>query len=185
MNALLDLLARLFARPAAAQVPQAPHPAVVPTGPTVDVQLHAFQFMLACCEGTAADDGYRYLFGSTASNTVRFDDFAKHPNIRRTYVDLSGKPIITTAAGRYQITFPTYTEFGGGAFDPAAQDAMCAGIIRRCGAMADIEAGRLQAAIDKCAGRWASLPSSKVPQPHRSFAYAKAAFERAGGKATV
>jgi muramidase (phage lysozyme) len=153
-----------------------------PAGPAVDVNLHAFQYMLACCEGTAAEDGYRYLFGSNASNTLRFEDMSKHPKVTRYYVDLSGAKIPTTAAGRYQINYPTYQDFGGGPFTPEAQDAMCAGIIRRCGAMPDIEAGRLQTAIDKCAGRWASLPSSKVAQPHRTFAYAMSAYTRAGGR---
>jgi muramidase (phage lysozyme) len=181
MQWLMELLAGLFARQEQPKLKDITFDNE-PKGPAVDVQLHAFQEMLAACEGTAAQDGYRYLFGSNASNALRFEDMSKHPKITAYYVDLSGNRIPTTAAGRYQINYPTYQEFGGGPFTPEAQDAMCAGIIRRCGAMADIEAGRLQAAIDKCAGRWASLPSSTVPQPHRTFAYARAVFERAGGR---
>lgn len=173
---LKSLLDRLFGRPPEDVTP-------IPYGPPPSIaqQRQAWLDAIAYAEGTAAPDGYRYLFGSSATNNLRFDSFATHPRIARSYTDLSGRSIITTAAGRYQINYPTFTEFGGGSFTPAAQDAMALAITQRCGALPDVDAGRLQAALDKCGGRWASLPTSGAPQPHRTYAQVEAAFKRAGG----
>jgi muramidase (phage lysozyme) len=176
MDSFMQFLAALFAPQKAPQ-----HPTLPPGTPPQSTQETAFLYVIRCCEGTAADDGYHYLFGSSPSNALRFIDMSTHPDIMKPYTDLSGKQIFTSAAGAYQITYPTYKEFGAGPFTPEAQDKMALAIIQRCGALADVDAGRLQLALNKCAGRWASLPAANVPQPHRTYDYCRAAFERAGG----
>jgi muramidase (phage lysozyme) len=148
--------------------------------------LQAFLDMLARCEGTDGADGYRALFGYTPTNGRIFDNgYIDHPGIKFPFTQTDGATNYSTAAGRYQIIKPTWLELksalGLVAFTPADQDAAAIELIRRCGALPDIEAGDLQAAIDKCAGIWASLPASHYPQPKRTYAFAEKAFADAGG----
>lgn len=146
----------------------------------------AYLDMVAACEGTAGDYGYRALFGYTPSNNRVFDNgYATHPNIRVPYTDLSGNPIYSTAAGRYQIIFSTFKDLqaklGTVDFSPTTQDAMALRLIADAGAGDDVRAGNLQAAIDKTSGIWASLPASHYAQPKRTYDFAELAYTNAGG----
>lgn len=150
----------------------------------------AFLDMLAACEGTAGPDGYRALFGYTATNGKIFDNcYIDHPGIKSPFVQTDGVLNYSTAAGRYQLILPTWRELkkklGLVAFTPADQDAAALELIRSTGALADIDSGFLQAAMDKCARIWASLPASTYPQPKRSYAFAAAAYTEAGGIITA
>jgi muramidase (phage lysozyme) len=140
----------------------------------------AFLGALAACEGTDGPDGYRMLFGGKL-----FDGYVTHPNIRVPFVQTDGKANYSTAAGRYQILYATFVrlrdKLGTVDFTPATQDAMALELIAEAGAMPDVKAGNFQAAIDKCASIWASLPASKYPQPRRTIAFAENAFTQAGG----
>lgn len=60
----------------------------------------------------------RYNVRYTPNGGTTFTDFSKHPNIR----EASGSGF-STAAGRYEFTFPTWQRMGGGDFSPANQDA--------------------------------------------------------------
>jgi muramidase (phage lysozyme) len=156
--------------------------------------LIAFLSMDRDCEGTSSPYGYRALFGYTPTNGRVFDnDFACHPNIKFPFTQTNGVVNYSTAAGAYQILHGTWIEVATelsnkGAlpdpfpsFSPANQDAVAVELIRRAGALADVEAGSLQSAIDKCSGTWASLPASKYPQPKKTYAFAEQAFVAAGG----
>ncbi len=150
----------------------------------------AFLDCISACEGTNSPDGYRALFGYTPANGKIFDNgYIDHPNIRSPFVQTDGKLNYSTAAGRYQLIYPTWKELkaklGLVAFTPADQDAAATELIRSCGALPDIEAGDLTAAIEKTGGIWASLPSSRYPQPRRSYMFALAAFTAAGGVVTT
>lgn len=148
----------------------------------------AFRHVIKACEGTlggVGDEGYRALFGWRPGNGKVFTSFADHPRTYFDYTDLSGKTIKTSAAGAYQATATTWDDFirerGPHDFTPASQDEFADWLVEKCGATADVDAGRLQQAIDKCGGRWASLPSSTVPQPRRTYEFCVAAFLSAGG----
>lgn len=148
----------------------------------------AYLDCIAACEGTNSDYGYRALFGYTPSNNRVFDNgYATHPNIRVPYKDLNGDQIYSTAAGRYQIIFATFKDLqqklGTVDFTPQTQDAMALRLISDAGAGDDVRAGNLQAAIDATAGIWASLPASHYAQPKRSYEFALAAYNQAGGVA--
>lgn len=140
----------------------------------------AFLDAIAACEGTAGPDGYRTLFGGKL-----FDGYVTHPNIRAPFKQTDGAMNYSTAAGRYQIIYPTFVslqaKLGTVDFTPQTQDAMALELIAEAGAMADVKSGNFQAAIDKCSRIWASLPASTYPQPKRSFAFAQNAFVNAGG----
>jgi muramidase (phage lysozyme) len=97
-----------------------------------------------------------------------FNDFSAHPNI----VGLRTKEGPSTAAGRYQIVKTTYDDvapkLGIKDFSPESQDRIAIELIRRSGALEDIQKGDYNAAIPKLGRTWASLPSSPYSQPKRS-----------------
>jgi lysozyme len=74
----------------------------------------------------------------------------------------------STAAGRYQIIKPTWlslkSKLGLPDFSPASQDAAAIELIRQRGALADVQAGRIESAVNKCAKVWASLPGAGYGQ---------------------
>lgn len=100
---------------------------------------------------------------------------------------LTGKTtfVNSTAAGRYQILeryFDAYrVQLNLPDFGPASQDAIAVQLIRECRALADIEAGRFDAAIRKCASRWASLPGAGYQQHENRLDDLRTAYVAAGG----
>jgi muramidase (phage lysozyme) len=97
-----------------------------------------------------------------------FEDYSKHPGV----VGITTKEGPSTAAGKYQITKTTYDDIanklGITDFSPESQDKIALELIRRNGALPDIEAGNYDAATKKLGKTWASLPSSTYSQPKRS-----------------
>lgn len=147
----------------------------------------AFLDMVAACEGTNGPDGYRALFGYTPANNRIFDNsYIDHPNIKFAFTQTDGVENFSTAAGRYQIINRSWRDgkakWGLLDFTPESQDEWALRTIEAAGALPDIDAGNLRAAIDKCSGIWASLPASHYPQPKRSYPFAEAAYIAAGGK---
>lgn len=140
----------------------------------------AFLMLIRACEGTAGPDGYRTLFGGEL-----FYDLSQHPNIMKEFRWADGTLGYTTAAGAYQFLFRTWEglriklrlpDFGPDSQDRGAIELICE---RR--AIADVAAGRVQDAMNKCGPVWASLPTSGYLQPRRSQEFAMNAFEQAGG----
>lgn len=145
--------------------------------------IDAFLAMIAASEGTAriGDRGYNVLVGSTPEHPHLFDSYADHPRVR---VRLSDT-LTSTAAGRYQILeryFDAYkAQLHLSDFGPASQDAIATQMIRECGALADVAAGRFDEAVTKCASRWASLPGASYGQHENKLADLRQAFTGAGG----
>jgi len=142
--------------------------------------LPAFLMTIRSCEGTDGPDGYRTLFGGKL-----FDDFSAHPNVRASFKQTDGSLGFTTAAGAYQIIFSTWDRLRVKLrlpdFSPLSQDAAATELISEKNALADVLAGRLMDAVNKCGVVWASLPSSTYMQPRRSFQFAADAYSDAGG----
>lgn len=155
----------------------------------MDANVQAFLTMIRFCEGTADDNGYRALFGYTpgppGNARVFSNSYIDHPNTPFPFTQTDGVVKQSTAAGAYQIIHPTWVLVAGKLgltdFSPASQDAVAEYLIAQRGAMADVKAGLLQRAIDRCSPVWASLPASIYPQPHRTYAYAEAKYLAAGG----
>lgn len=152
-----------------------------------DKNVVAFLAMIRAAEGTASADGYRALFGYTpAKGGPLFDSFGDHPRVK-TYGEFvtPGKTTYTTAAGAYQITATTFDRLKGklelNDFTPASQDAIAVELLREAGALGELQAGNFTAALAKSGGIWASLPSSKYPQPKRTDDFVLAAYTEAGG----
>lgn len=150
--------------------------------------IQAWLDLIAACEGTNTPDGYRALFGyhPIYRPTRLFDNgFRQHPNIRFQFTQTDGTINYTTAAGRYQFIFKTWlgvsTKLALPDFSPLSQDLAAIELTTERDALIDVQLGDIQTAIDKCAAEWASLPSSKYPQPKRTIEFARNAFTQAGG----
>ena len=91
----------------------------------------------------------------------------------------------STAAGRYQMTLHTWLAcketLSLQSFDAAAQNDACILLIKQKGALDDVRAGKVQDAIFKCRGLWASFPASESGQPKRELADMLDRFTAAGG----
>jgi muramidase (phage lysozyme) len=98
----------------------------------------------------------------------KFEDYQAHPNV----VGLRTKEGPSTAAGKYQITNTTYkdvaSKLGINDFSPESQDRIALELIKRGGALEDVQKGDYNAAIGKLGKTWASLPSSPYSQPKKS-----------------
>ncbi len=139
----------------------------------------AFLDTIAWAEGTSNPDGYQVIF--SGGYFYSFDD---HP--RQVLCALSrGRRLCSSASGRYQFLQRTWDRIsrnlGLPDFSPRSQDLAAVELIREQGALADIEAGDLEAAVYKVAPVWASLPSrngrSVYRQPVRSIGHLRAIYE--------
>jgi lysozyme len=117
-------------------------------------QVRAFLALIRKGEGTADAAGYSRLVGGGS-----FGSWADHP---RKSVYLSRLGTSSTAAGAYQILSRTWDivrlQAGLSDFSPESQDLAAVQLIRNRGALADVLAGRIEAALRKCSYEWASLP---------------------------
>ncbi len=131
----------------------------------------AFLDMIAFSEGTStvkgSDNGYNVLYGGGL-----FQSYLDHPRQRLTF-PINGKPVTSTAAGRYQLlerywdAYRTSLRLQGG-YTPENQDRIALQQIRERRALEDLKAGRISDAIRKCANIWASFPGNSYGQnPHQ------------------
>lgn len=158
--------------------------------PSNDGNRGAFCQMLRVSEGTAGPRGYNTQVGYTY-----FDDFSTHPALAGWRgLPLSaamcagaglGPGCVSTAAGAYQITKPTFkrvtAKLGITDFSPAAQDAIAIELIREKGALADVDNGNFADAVNKVSKVWASLPGAGYGQHENKLATLQAAYVNAGG----
>lgn len=117
-------------------------------------QVQAFLMLIRRGEGTADTAGYSRLVGGGS-----FSGWADHP---RRLVKIDRLGISSTAAGAYQILSRTWdmvrVQAGLADFSPASQDLAAVQLIRNRGALADVLAGRISAALRKVSYEWASMP---------------------------
>lgn len=129
----------------------------------------------------ATDDGYRVCVGSTPARPILFSDYTKHPRLRSSAQN-------SDAAGRYQFMGRYWEAYRAQLrlpdFGPLSQDRWAIQLIRECGALADVSAGRLAASVAKCQSRWASFPGAGYGQREHSLADLQRAYIAAGGKVT-
>lgn len=109
-----------------------------------------------------------------AYGNKRFSDMSKHPRIRTRISSGPNAGGYSTAAGKYQITAPTWDDYAGkvGAkdFSPANQDAVAAAIAadrykRSTGRdlADDLRAGKVQDAAGALRSTWTSIPGGIEP----------------------
>lgn len=156
------------------------------------VRLRAFLFMLRAAETGYTDErAYFTFYGGS-----QFRDLTDHPvatgekrgiRLPDAFCRNAGLSpgCVSTAAGAYQITLPTWREFReAGAwgprlenFDGTSQDEAARRILLRIGALPLIEAGEFARALSLAAPRWASLPGSTAGQGGKSFDEVLALYE--------
>jgi len=124
-----------------------------------------------------SDNGYNVIVGGHL-----FDDYADHPR-RLVYLPRLG--IKSTAAGRYQLLARYWDAYRKqlklADFGHASQDAVALQQIQECRALADIDAGKLDAAVSKVRRIWASLPGAGYGQHENGIDRLRAAYTAAGG----
>lgn len=125
-------------------------------------------------------DGYNVCVGSTVKNPILFASYVTHPRLR-------DKKLNSDAAGRYQL-MGRYYEFYKRKlnlpdFSPSSQDAIALQQIKEQRAFADVNAGRIKEAIEKCADIWASFPGkdNTYGQPKKSLIVLVSKFVQFGG----
>jgi lysozyme len=158
----------------------------------------AFLAMIRHAEGTdLRPDPYSVLY-SYASHSV---DFRDHPAARETYGDNRwrgvrlpdamcrsagfGPGCVSTAAGAYQFILGTWRNAKNALqlrdFSPASQDRAAIWLLQQRGALAHIDAGRIEEAISAARREWASLPGSGWGQPERKLEALVQVYADAGG----
>lgn len=173
----------------------APDPAAIMDRNALDTQRTdnavAFLAAIAYSEGTDGRGGDPYRVCYAYRHTVQ--SLADHPAVTGEWAGESlanlgpayaGK--VSTAAGRYQIIRPTWLGIKKALalpdFGPDSQDAAALYLIRMRGALDDVQAGRFDQAVAKCAKEWASLPGANAPgQAMRRMDDLRTAFLDAGG----
>jgi muramidase (phage lysozyme) len=160
--------------------------------------LAAFLTMIAHGEGTdRVCDPYRATFQGESSPGIKkpmhlIMDFADHPAVTGEWKGESLAFLgpryageISTAAGRYQITKPTWLRLKAllqlPDFGPASQDLACQQLIRERGALNLVLSGQVGLAITQCREEWASLPGGSSGQPQAAYADLLSAYGAAGG----
>ena len=125
-----------------------------------------------------SDNGYNVCVGSTAPQPILFSSYSAHPRIRCAALN-------SDAAGRYQLMgryfAPYKAQLHLSDFGHDAQDLIALQQIKECRALGDIDAGRFDAAVAKCARIWASLPGAGYGQHENTLADLRAAYVVAGG----
>lgn len=122
---------------------------------------------LAAIRRFESGNDYSILYGGG-----HFLGFDKHPRIA-VPINLPGyEGKKSTAAGAYQINWPTYSDFAPGLgitdFSPASQDAIALALVKRTGAYDALLAGDIEGAFRLASTRWASLPGSTAGQNPKS-----------------
>ncbi|MYM41186.1 paar repeat-containing protein [Pseudoduganella sp. CY13W] len=136
--------------------------------------------------GEAEGGGYDFKFGAVKgrkNDSWRFTDFSTHPG--------AGKGGVTTAAGLYQITKPTWHDHGENGmgltdFTPETQDLIAVSILRRRRVIEKIEEGDIEAGVFQASLQWAALPMGRgqpgrYKQPYFKFEHFEEVYKAAGG----
>ena len=156
--------------------------------------VSAFLYMLRCCEHNALDVAsgrcYNVVFGGGT-----FSDMSDHPYETGEWKGKTLPPATcvaagipsgickSTAAGAYQITYPTWRDLkarlGLTDFSQASQDAAAAELLRQTGAIDALSSGDVAGAIADAGKKWASLPGAIGGQGQRTLAFALNAYNTA------
>lgn len=123
-----------------------------------------------------SDNGYNVLVGGTL-----FHGYLDHP---RKLVQINPN-LKSTAAGRYQLLSRYFDPYKAtlrlNDFSPKSQDLIALQQIKECRALDDINAGRFDEAVKKCARIWASLPGAGYGQHENKLEDLKMAYTKSGG----
>lgn len=152
--------------------------------------VKAFLDMLGVSEGTSTSPatkcgGYDVIVTGIDGMPEVFADFRQHPFVNRPSKLINARGLLSTAAGKYQFLSRYWLSYKQQLnlpdFGPTSQDAWAIQLIKECGALGAVEAGKLSDAVMACRSRWASLPGAGYGQPESRYSMLQAAFLAAGG----
>ncbi len=167
-------------------------PATVDTN-TAARNAGAFLKALQYAEGTAgqADPyrvcyGYRHTIASLADHPAVTGEWSGERLADGMCINAGFSPgCISSAAGAYQFRRATWLSVRSALelpdFGPTSQDRGALELVRRRGALADVQAGRFTEALRKCRNEWASLPGNYAKQGQRSVEQLAQWYSNAGG----
>ncbi len=145
-----------------------------------NANVQAFLRAIRLGEGTSDEAGYNRIVGGGT-----FADDSVHPHVR---VFIPKYQVYSTAAGAYQIIWPTWQklclQYSFPDFTPESQDEAAVALIAGRHALDDVIAGRLEDAVGKCSAEWASLPDSTAGQRTESYEAVENEYLTHGGKLT-
>lgn len=162
---------------------------------TIDggANLAAFKEAVSRSEGTAGQgDPYRVCYAY--KHTVQ--DMTDHPAVTGEWKGEQlpdamckaagfGSGCVSTAAGKYQFTKPTWQRLKKKLklpdFSGPSQELACDELLRECGAYELASRGEVKEAAQAARRTWASLPGSGYAQPERSVAWLQSQYQAAGG----
>ena len=128
-----------------------------------------------------SDNGYNIIVGSTPSKLILMGTYATHPH---KVISLS-PTLKSSAAGRYQLLGKYYDYYSKllklPDFGHNSQDAIALQQIKECLALSDIDAGRFDVAVQKCAHIWASLPGAGYGQHENRLVDLRSVYLDSGG----
>ena len=135
--------------------------------------VQRYQFGIRSAEhGDKVKDADRYsrAFG----NRVIADLSKYNSDFKVPFKETNGRTNYTSAQGAYQFINPTWERvarvLGLTDFSPRSQDIAALYLMYENGSLADVQKGDFAAALNKDGKTWASLPTSKYPQPRQSVA---------------
>lgn len=151
----------------------------------------AFLDMLRVSEGTSTSPatrlaGYDVIVTGIDGKPEIFTDFSVHPFSRgRPSKVINSRGLTSNASGGYQFMLRDYVHYRDllklPDFGPLSQDRWAIQLIRERVAIADVQAGRISLAINKCRNIWASLPGAGYGQRENKLDSLLGAYVRAGG----
>ncbi len=152
----------------------------------------AFLDMIAFAEGTSIspatqDRGYDVIVTGVDGTPEIFTDYSTHPFAGgRPSKVINRKGLTSNAAGRYQFMLKDWAHYKNllhlPDFGPASQDAWAIQLIRERRALPLIDAGQLDAAINRVSNLWASLPGADYDdQPMREMSDLQRVYVDSGG----
>lgn len=140
---------------------------------TVHLYASALLEIIAFAEGTAdygANDGYDVMFTFRVANGC-----TEHPN----KVNCSGS-LCSTAAGRYQFLYKTWTPMGYPDFEPNHQALGAMALVKQRSVSLPstraLTATEFKTVLDKISYEWASLPPGRYGQPVRTSSELRALY---------
>jgi muramidase (phage lysozyme) len=153
-----------------------------------DCRISAMLVALATAEGTAADadGGYGRGVGGTVlkspnnpalvgQTNVTITDFSQHPNI---LVQVNAN-LTSTAAGRYQFLYGTWSGLNLGDFGSHNQNVGAVMLLQQVGSIKPLLKGNVAQAVSNANGTWASLPGSPYGQPTTTITDFQNTYDRA------
>ena len=133
--------------------------------------VQKYQFAIRSAEhGEKVKDADRYsrAFG----NRVIADLSKYNEDFLVPFKQTDGKMNKTSAQGAYQFIKPTWQRtaraLGLTDFSPRSQDLAALYLMYENGSLADVQQGNFAAALNKDGKTWASLPTSRYPQPRQT-----------------